>query len=308
MTRSGAVYLWIFILVFASGLAGCSSGNSAEAIANRLAEAFDFDNPTELVQGTPPQATTTGNAPVVTNVSAPSKLAIGQPFVLSVSYQSSNPQDVRWAIVHVKDSAIYLKVAVSAMGGMIDLAGRLSDALFIQGRQFAIEVGLQTGDGVVGEYGIWDLKVSQEKLPSTMGPEQFVTADGGTFFSSGRPKGSAESDAPQIEYAYISEPQTKGSQTDLEAWISTFFAGDISAVYMSSPGSDAYIRITNLYFSNSEPNSEEHYFAIRFRLDESQLKISEETPVIFSFAIESSTGKVGLWTPASYYGSSPSSP
>ncbi len=166
MKQAVIVGLICLLPLFSAGCSGSSdAGDVAKALEDRLTDALDFEGGS-AEDGEPPEGENTPDAPQISGIDAPDTLHPDVPFVVRLSTDYAEPQNVDKAIVHVVGATKYLVVTTplveASHGWVMNLAGVLGEEMSLAGESFTLEYALQTRGGVTGAYKRKELDIPEE--------------------------------------------------------------------------------------------------------------------------------------------------
>jgi len=224
-------------------LCACDSGNTdagdlADALADRLTDALDFDDRT-VINNPMPAGSDISEAPVIDGVSV-GTLRLGAPMGFSITSSFEQPESVETALVAVEGSKRHIEVPGGLAEAVFALSGTLLNDPELAGKSFTLRFALRTLDGVVGmpvtlEVQILDMAPQQTDLASAF---VAVTASGETYHDSGKPSGSGGGEAPQI--VTLTGPAMLSRGQAFEIDVQTNFSGDVQTAIVSTPNNNAY--------------------------------------------------------------------
>ncbi len=286
--------VWGFVLAFVA--AGCSSGSDAsdiaDALSEKLTDSFNFDGE-EVVDESAPKGSSAKDAPQLLEIVAPDTLTIGDMFTVELHSEFADASQIDRAVLYVDGSKRHIRVHArfdTSTGTMI-LAGHLAVEEKLMGKQFEIYVALGTASGLVGEYKLWNLKISDDQ-PRLMGePIDGVVMMGEQWIESGRPAGSQSDDAPQI--ALLDAPSSLMVDTEYTILIQTSnTVQDVVAVLLSTPGNNGYKRTTE--FDVNPVAKDRLEIFVNIQITQPELV---GNALVLMFALEGKDASVGMWYP-----------
>ena len=233
--------LALFMLVLSSCSKESDAEDIAEALADRLTDALDFEGG-KVKEGDPPEGQSGTDAPQIERA-AGDDLRLGAPYAFALESGFTQPENVDKAIVHVKDATKYIVVSGILASDLMELVGRLKDDAELSGEKFELNFALQTSDGITGQYKTLDVEVLDESAQDIETGDELamLSVDGATPHSSGRPEANPGTDYPQI--TAIDGPATLGPGDAYTLELSTDYTGPVSAAILSTPNNASYMEI-----------------------------------------------------------------
>ncbi len=297
MKREGFLFVVVLLVLLGMSGYGCQKGSDSEKIAQELADklsdAFDFENSTDET-GTPPEGSDASDVAQISHMNAPSNLQLGEVFTVDLATDFQDPSVVVGAIVYVHDSQNHIKIWGHPINGQLQLAGLLRDDKDLLGKDFVIDVAFLMVDGRVGVYHQWQLHIGEEPLQTQGYPIEGVEIDGEEWHEGGRPGGSESDSAPQIA-DIVNPPSSVVVGEEVPIVIRTGdFQGNVVAVLLSTPGNAGYKRTTQIEVS---PAKARYSITFGLRINDPRFVGNR---VVLMIALESESGSVGLWAPLSF--------
>jgi len=156
----------LLLPVLLLGLAACGDTTDAEdlaaALAERLTDAFDFDDGS-VIDGPPPPAHGEGDYPQITFLDAPPVLDLGQDFDVDLETDFDRPEEVTGAMVWVKGAARHIDVLrpVDPATLRMLLEGRLRQEAELAGQSLDVYFSLYLANGETGLHETWTLSIPE---------------------------------------------------------------------------------------------------------------------------------------------------
>jgi len=295
MSRVAFKMVFCFLLAF---IAACSSGGHSEQIsedlADRMSDSLEFDGG-ELEESPMPTGFEGANAPQLSKVLSAQPLRIGDPFVIELETNFSEPQLVDRVLMQIVGSKKHfvIKTGVIKQDGLnkMILSGVLEADDKLKGLQVTMRFALQTREGILGLPRALRIEVTEEEARSSSATE--LNADSANWKQAQRPDSISDEFAPQI----IAIEGPKEVRTESIVTIKLIsLSNEATKVILTSIGNDQCLT-TELIDREEDEKTTTYKVQIRINISQAGSLVQKR---VLLFALQNSDGATGLFVPWSF--------